>query len=300
MEKLDYRFQFLPFISFSFVFFSFFVLGIPDYKQMSRPLHRGVSGMRISANGHDSWDSEMKDRAEKEGFDKDHSVDQSYIALRFPFRSLFHDNTISPSKYGVSENGFASDPFSTGSPRSRHNFTMLFLKFSLVLIVILALTGSFWWAISISTSSRGHIYHGYRRLQEQLVSDLWDIGEISLGSSKSKEVEFCSEEYENYVPCFNDSLNLALGYSKGEEFDRHCGHELKQNCLVLPPVNYRIPLRWPTGRDVIWVANVKITGQEVLSSGSLTKRLAMICFISNWLFCVLSTSVYSFISLVAG
>ncbi|KAJ4701351.1 S-adenosyl-L-methionine-dependent methyltransferases superfamily protein [Melia azedarach] len=213
---------------------------------MSRPLHRGVSGMRISANGHDSWDSEMKDRAEKEGFDKDHSVDQSYIAL------------------------------STGSPRSRHNFTMLFLKFSLVLIVILALTGSFWWAISISTSSRGHIYHGYRRLQEQLVSDLWDIGEISLGSSKSKEVEFCSEEYENYVPCFNDSLNLALGYSKGEEFDRHCGHELKQNCLVLPPVNYRIPLRWPTGRDVIWVANVKITGQEVLSSGSLTKRMMML------------------------
>lgn len=202
--------------------------------------------MRISGNGHDSWDLEMKDRTEKEDLEKDHSTDQSYLAL------------------------------SSGTPRSRHNFTMLFLKFSLIAIVFLALTGSFWWTISISTSSRGHIYHGYRRLQEQLVSDLWDIGEISLGSSRSKDLEFCSEDFENYVPCFNESQNLALGYSNGDEVDRHCGQELKQQCLVLPPVKYRIPLRWPTGRDVIWVSNVKITAQEVLSSGSLTKRMMML------------------------
>ncbi|KAL9449975.1 hypothetical protein AB3S75_011834 [Citrus x aurantiifolia] len=213
---------------------------------MSRPLLRGVSGMRISGNGHDPWDSEMKERNEKEDLEKDHSTDQSYLAL------------------------------SSGTPRSRQNFTMLVLKFSLIAIVFLALTGSFWWTISISTSSRGHIYHGYRRLQEQLVSDLWDIGEISLGSSRSKDLEFCSEDFENYVPCFNESQNLALGYSNGDEVDRHCGQDLKQHCLVLPPVKYRIPLRWPTGRDVIWVSNVKITAQEVLSSGSLTKRMMML------------------------
>ena len=80
-------------------------------------------------------------------------------------------------------------------------------------IVILALAGSFWWTISISTASRGHIYHGYRRLQENLVSDLLDIGEISYAPSRLKELEFCSEEFENYVPCFNVSDNLALGFS---------------------------------------------------------------------------------------
>ncbi|KAK8677938.1 hypothetical protein V6N13_143457 [Hibiscus sabdariffa] len=211
--------------------------------KMPRPLHRGVSGIRVSGNNNDFWDSQVKDKTEK---------------------------------VIVNENGFASDPLSVGSPRSRHRLTMLCLKLSVVVIVILALTGSFWWAISISTSSRGHIFRGYRRLQEQLVSDLWDIGELSLGPSRLKEIEFCPEESENYIPCFNVSENLALGYSDGNEYDRLCGHGSRQNCLVLPPVNYKIPLRWPTGRDVIWVANVKITGQEVFSSGSFTKRMMML------------------------
>ncbi|CAK7347157.1 unnamed protein product [Dovyalis caffra] len=242
---------------------------------MSRPLHRGVTGIRISGNSNDLWDSQMKDKTEKEDMDRNRSSDQSYLALRFPFRLLFPDNN-SPSKYGNGENGFASDPFSVGSPRSRQKLTLLLLKLSLAVIVILALTGSFWWTISISTLSRGQILHNYRRLQEQLVSDLWDIGELSLGSSRLQELEFCSEESENYVPCFNVSENLALGYSDGSENDRHCGHSLSESCLVLPPVNYRIPLRWPTGRDIIWVANVKLTAQEVLSSGSLTKRMMML------------------------
>ncbi|XP_022773137.1 probable pectin methyltransferase QUA2 isoform X2 [Durio zibethinus] len=241
---------------------------------MSRPLHRGVSGMQISGSSNDFWDSQVQVQTDKEDLDRNRSSNQSYLSLRFPLRLHFLDN--SPSKYGVTENGFASDPFSVGTPRSRHKLTMLFLKLSLVVIVILALTGSFWWTVLISTSTRAHILHGYRRLQEQLVSDLWDVGELSLGPSRLKEIEFCPEESENYVPCFNVSENLALGYSGGNEYDRLCGHGSRQSCLVLPPVNYKIPLRWPTGRDVIWVANVKITGQEVFSSGSLTKRMMML------------------------
>ncbi|KAK8643114.1 hypothetical protein V6N13_012428 [Hibiscus sabdariffa] len=135
---------------------------------------------------------------------------------------------------------------------------------------------SFWSTFSISTSSRGYIFHSYRRLQEQLVSDLWDIGELSLGASKMKELEFCPEELENYIPCFNVSENLDSGFSDGNEYDRVCRQGSRKSCLVLPPLNYKIPLRWPIGRDVIWVANVKITGQEVFSSGNLTKRMMML------------------------
>nr|GMD88829.1 probable pectin methyltransferase QUA2 [Ipomoea batatas] len=153
---------------------------------------------------------------------------------------------------------------------------MLLLRLSLVAIVVLALTGSFWWTISITSSSRGKIYHGYRRLQEQVVLDLKDIGHLSLGSSKVKDLEYCPPEAENYVPCFNVSESLELGFSEGEEYDRHCGPRPQDSCLVLPPINYKIPLRWPTGKDVIWLANVKITAQEVLSSGSLTKRMMML------------------------
>ncbi|KAG4382869.1 hypothetical protein JHK82_040348 [Glycine max] len=244
---------------------------------MSRPLQRGVlGGVRVPERGYDLWDSQSKDKIEKEDLDKRGSADHSPFALRFPLRVLLGNN--SESKYGnvKAENGFASDPFMVGTPRSLLKLMLLSLKFSLVFIVVLALTGSFWWTLSISSSSRGHIYHGYRRLQEKLVSDLLDIGEFSRGPLRLKESEFCSEEFENFVPCYNVSENVELGVSDGNEVDRQCGRELRQNCLVLPPVNYKIPLRWPTGKDVIWVANVKISAQEVLSSGSLTKRMMML------------------------
>ncbi|XP_014501958.1 probable pectin methyltransferase QUA2 [Vigna radiata var. radiata] len=238
---------------------------------MSRPLHRGVP-VRIPERNNDSWDSQSKDKTEKEGFDRRFSSAHP-SPLRSPFR-LLSDN--SNSMLGITENGLSSDPYIIGTPRNRHKLILFFLKFSLVFVVILALAGSFWWTISISTASRGHIYHGYRRLHEQLVSDLLDIGEISYAPSRLKELEFCYKEFENYVPCFNVSDNLALGFSDGNEFDRQCGHELRQDCLLLSPPNYKIPLRWPTGRDIIWVANVKLTAEEVLSSGSLTKRMMML------------------------
>ncbi|XP_059637937.1 probable pectin methyltransferase QUA2 [Cornus florida] len=247
---------------------------------MARPFQRGISiGGRLSENNHDFWDddSQKKDKTDKEDVDRTRSSsDHTYLSFRFPLGLLFANN--SSSKHGISENGFASEPFSTGTLRSRHKLTLFFLKFSLVVIVILALTGSFWWTLSITTSPRGggHVFHGYRRLHEQLVSDLRDIGELSLSSARLKELDLCSTESENYAPCFNVSENLALGFSGGEEYDRHCEPGSRENCLVLPPVNYKIPLRWPTGRDVIWVANVKITAEEVLSSGSLTKRMMML------------------------
>ncbi|KAI3930798.1 hypothetical protein MKX01_037244 [Papaver californicum] len=229
---------------------------------------------RALQRSHSSWNSLSKeDVKDKEDEDRTRSPrDHTSLFLRYLASLFFLDNSNS-SKV---DNGFGSDTFTIGSSKNRQNIIMAFLRFSLVLIVLVAVFGSLWWAISNSTTSRGVIFMGYRKLQEQLVSDLIDIGEISLGPSRLKELEFCSEESENYVPCFNVSENLASGYSDGSEFGLFCGVQLKQNCLVLPPANYRIPLRWPTGRDVIWVANVKITAQEVLSSGSLTKSMMML------------------------
>jgi len=226
---------------------------------MSRPLHSRRLSSSCQTNL-ESQDTQMKDRMEKEDFHISRSSSPEHNS----------------SKLGLIENGFASDPFSGISAKSRHKLTLLLLKISLVVIVILALTGSFWWTLSVTSTSRGHIYHSYRKLQEQIVSDLWDIGELSMGPTKVKELEFCSEEYENFAPCYNISGNLALGQSDGVEFDRQCNHGSKENCLIFPPGNYKIPLRWPTGKDVIWVGNVRITAQEVLSSGSLNKRMMML------------------------
>ena len=94
----------------------------------------------------------------------------------------------------------------------------------------------------------------------------------SLANPRQKELPLCGKERENYVPCYNLSANLEKGLKDGEEFDRHCELSNEEKCLVRPPKEYKIPLRWPAGRDVIWSGNVKITKDQFLSSGSMTKR----------------------------
>ncbi|KAM0005284.1 putative S-adenosyl-L-methionine-dependent methyltransferase [Helianthus debilis subsp. tardiflorus] len=249
---------------------------------MSRPLHRGFSGGgRLSGDFHDFLeDSQMKFKAKKEDFDKNR-LSPDHRCSWNPFHFMFTYTTSSPSKQSVHENGLVvPDTFSVVSSRKRYKLTLFLLKFSLFVTVFLALMGSFWWTISLTAASRNQTFRGsYRRLQEQLVSDLWDIGELSLGASRTKETketEFCPIECENHIPCFNISENLESGLTQGQQQDRHCGPTSKQNCLVLAPSGYKIPHRWPTGRDVIWIDNVKINAQEVLSSGSLTKRMMLL------------------------
>jgi len=210
---------------------------------MSRPLYRGLSGggRVTNLNVHEVFDQDSKPK-------------------------------------DFSRNGIGYDVSSPmGAGRTKQSITLALLKLGLAVIILAALSGSFYWTMSISTVSQVGIHRSYRRLQEQLVADLADVGELSLGAAKSKELEFCPPEYENYVPCYyNVSESLDSVEQSADvliEYDRHCGRgpEKEPACLVLPPRNYRIPLRWPTGRDFIWKENVKITGQE-FSSGSLTKR----------------------------
>ncbi|XP_047329598.1 probable pectin methyltransferase QUA2 [Impatiens glandulifera] len=242
---------------------------------MSRHLHRTSYGWgRLSGNSQDWWDGDiqMNDRTDKDDTEtKRYSTDEKQqLSFKLLYKFLFRDNSSSKQQ---GDNCFSTDP----NLMNTHKLAWLFLKFSLVAILIIALFWSLWWTLSFNTTNTNHIYSGgHKRIQEQLLLDLRDIGDISHGNAKFKELDFCPKETENHVPCFNSTENLALGLNKGVEYDRLCRQGLKTNCLVLPPVNYKIPLRWPTGKDVIWVANVKITAQEVLSSGSLTKRMMML------------------------
>ncbi|URE42888.1 hypothetical protein MUK42_25145, partial [Musa troglodytarum] len=207
---------------------------------MSRPLYRGFSGGGRGSGGagHDFFD-------------------------------------VSYQAKDLGENGFGHELMSpAGTNRSRQSLIFTFLKLGLVVFIVLSLSSSLYWAISISTSSGGNIHRGYRRLQEQVVADLTEIGELSLGIARLKELEFCPPEYENYAPCYN---NVSEDFDLVDplvpiEYERNCVPDAKKGCLILPPRNYRIPLRWPGGRDIIWKENVKITGHE-FSSGSLTKRM---------------------------
>ncbi|KAM1065374.1 hypothetical protein TB1_020233 [Malus domestica] len=161
-------------------------------------------------------------------------------------------------------------------PRPPLSWLLLCVVSVLALIAVLGSSSSHTFD-SLTTTSVPDIYTNYRRLKEQAAVDYLELRSLSLGASRQRELGLCSKERENHVPCYNVSANLLAGFKDGEEFDRHC--EVSRNrerCLVRPPKDYKIPLRWPAGRDVIWSGNVKITKDQFLSSGSMTKRLMLL------------------------
>ncbi|XP_015584546.2 probable methyltransferase PMT5 [Ricinus communis] len=161
-------------------------------------------------------------------------------------------------------------------PRPPFSWLLLCLICLLAVIAILGSTSSSAFDSATNTPVPD-IYSNYRRLKEQAAVDYLELRTLSLGATRQKELGLCGREIEHYVPCYNVSANLLAGFKDGEEFDRHC--EMSRptyRCLVRPPKDYKIPLRWPAGRDVIWSGNVKLTKDQFLSSGSMTKRLMLL------------------------
>ncbi|KAA8529359.1 hypothetical protein F0562_033842 [Nyssa sinensis] len=156
------------------------------------------------------------------------------------------------------------------------NWILLCLASILVLIALLGSRSSSAFD-SVTSAAKLDIHTNYRRLKEQAVNDYLELRSLSLGPNHLREFSLCGKERENSVPCYNVSGNLLAGFNDGEEFDRHCEvSQDQQHCLVRPPKDYKIPLSWPVGRDVIWSGNVKITKEQFLSSGSMTKRLMLL------------------------
>lgn len=154
---------------------------------------------------------------------------------------------------------------------------LLLCLFSVLALIVLLRSSTSTSFDSVTFSIKSDIYINYRRLKEQAASDYLELKSLSSGNNNLKEISLCGKEKEHYVPCYNVSANLLLGFKDGEEFDRHCElSQFQDYCLVRPPRDYKTPLSWPVGRDVIWNANVKITKDQFLSSGSMTKRLMLL------------------------
>ncbi|KAL5055246.1 hypothetical protein RYX36_035928 [Vicia faba] len=162
-------------------------------------------------------------------------------------------------------------------PKPPVNWLILCVISVLALIIVLGSSSA---SNAVDSSPRrpaSLIYTNYRRIKERVAVDYLELKSVSSGGLRQKELGLCGKERENFVPCHNVSDNLVSGFEQGEELDRHC-HVLKEEdqCLVRPPKEYKIPLRWPSGRDIIWSGNVKITKDQFLSSGSMTKRLMLL------------------------
>ncbi|KAM4091716.1 hypothetical protein ACJW30_09G157900 [Castanea mollissima] len=82
----------------------------------------------------------------------------------------------------------------------------------------------------------------------------------------------CPLTFNEYIPCHDvsyiKSLLPNLDVSRKEELERHCPPlEKRLFCLIPPPEDYKIPIRWPTSRDFVWRSNVNHTRLAEVKGG---------------------------------
>ncbi|CAM6128589.1 unnamed protein product [Calypogeia fissa] len=107
-------------------------------------------------------------------------------------------------------------------------------------------------------------------LREEAEAEETDAGTDELKDEEGmdevtlKSFPVCSQEYSELIPCLDQptqkKLKMKLNHSVMEHYERHCPpshHRL--NCLIPPPPNYRVPIRWPESRDEVWQANIPHT-----------------------------------------
>ncbi|XVF56248.1 hypothetical protein PTKIN_Ptkin06aG0103600 [Pterospermum kingtungense] len=85
-------------------------------------------------------------------------------------------------------------------------------------------------------------------------------------------MNICPLEFNEYIPCHDISyvkkLLKTLNVSRREELERHCPPlEKRLFCLVPPPKDYKIPIKWPVSRDYVWRSNVNHTHLAEVKGG---------------------------------
>ncbi|XP_071686514.1 probable methyltransferase PMT6 [Rutidosis leptorrhynchoides] len=85
-------------------------------------------------------------------------------------------------------------------------------------------------------------------------------------------LNICPIEYNEYIPCHDPKyikeISPNLDHSRREDLERHCPPlEKRLFCLIPPPQDYKIPIRWPTSRDYVWRSNVNHTHLAQVKGG---------------------------------
>ncbi|GAB2283760.1 hypothetical protein Dimus_018252 [Dionaea muscipula] len=96
--------------------------------------------------------------------------------------------------------------------------------------------------------------------EEQRSSD----DQLLQGSLVPKTIPLCHMRYSELIPCLDRNLIYQLKWKPNltlmEHYERRCPPpERRYNCLIPPPVGYKIPIRWPASRDEVWKLNIPHT-----------------------------------------
>ncbi|XP_050374382.1 probable methyltransferase PMT3 [Argentina anserina] len=79
-----------------------------------------------------------------------------------------------------------------------------------------------------------------------------------------KSFPVCDDRHSELIPCLDRHLiyqmRLKLDLSLMEHYERHCPPpERRYNCMIPPPIGYKVPIKWPQSRDEVWKANIPHT-----------------------------------------
>ncbi|KAI3885050.1 hypothetical protein MKW98_002442 [Papaver atlanticum] len=79
-----------------------------------------------------------------------------------------------------------------------------------------------------------------------------------------KSIPVCDMQYSELIPCLDRNfiyqMKLKLNLSLMEHYERHCPPSYRRfNCLIPPPIGYKVPIKWPESRDEVWKANIPHT-----------------------------------------
>ncbi|KAG6525519.1 probable methyltransferase PMT21 [Zingiber officinale] len=73
----------------------------------------------------------------------------------------------------------------------------------------------------------------------------------------SLEFPECGIDYQDYTPCTDPKRWRKYGNYRLSFMERHCPPMAeRKECLVSPPLGYKVPVRWPKSRDQCWYRNV--------------------------------------------
>ncbi|GJV29166.1 probable methyltransferase PMT9 [Tanacetum coccineum] len=93
---------------------------------------------------------------------------------------------------------------------------------------------------------------------------LFDDDDRERDNDLPKSLPVCDMRYSELIPCLDRHLiyqmKMKLNLSLMEHYERHCPPAQRRfNCLIPPPIGYKIPIRWPESRDEVWKANIPHT-----------------------------------------
>ncbi|KAM7500081.1 hypothetical protein LguiA_024495 [Lonicera macranthoides] len=139
----------------------------------------------------------------------------------------------------------------------------------MILVILLVMVASFYTGTLFGRDASVYVSQQFASNSSSLLSPGTPkfTNKVSLSYRKTPlmipvtGMNVCPLRFNEYIPCHDPiyikELMPQLDLARREELERHCPPvERRLFCLVPPPDDYKIPIRWPTSRDYVWRSNV--------------------------------------------